>query len=83
MTAEHIAQYHHSRRGVGGKRQGSPVSEISESATGGRAQKTEGVLGAVLAERSDACRDEWWYWMRLNGHPEFWIYVRDNVFQFR
>lgn len=24
---------------------------------------------------------EWWYWMRLNGHPEFWIYVRDNVFR--
>jgi hypothetical protein len=24
---------------------------------------------------------EWWYWMKLNGHPEFWNYVRDNVFQ--
>lgn len=23
---------------------------------------------------------EWWYWMKQQGHPEFWNYMRDHVF---
>ncbi len=23
---------------------------------------------------------EWWYWMKKNGHPEFWDYIYNNVF---
>jgi hypothetical protein len=23
---------------------------------------------------------EWWYWMKSMGHPEFWNYIKENVF---
>jgi hypothetical protein len=25
---------------------------------------------------------EWWYWMRQQGNPQYWDYVRQNVFDF-